>query len=124
MAVASKKGSDETISPIPPKVEAAGPAPEEKAPPPHGTPKPAGTGDVPRIVDQLVRAPAGLTRYKIRCDNYDSRFKTARYILAEDETQAREFFTVASGLDEHRERLKTDGIETQPPRLIVSRLAD
>lgn len=92
-------GVPEAQTPIPGGTEDIGP------PPKFGTGKPADPeGDVPRVIDPLERAPKGLIRFKIRCNNYHPQ-KT-RYILARTEDEARAEFMKANGLDKHIAKLK------------------
>jgi hypothetical protein len=94
-------------------------------PPPFGTPKVADTGGtVPRVVNQLERSVSGLSRYKIRCDNYPEMSRIL-YILASDEGSAKQCYMVESGLEKHLETLlgRMPGDVTAPV-LIVVKLPD
>lgn len=103
---------------------------KEKKPPKYGTARPAATGGVlPRVVDQLERAVAGTTRYKIGCRNYAPQ-KT-RYILAAegDEEGAVECYLKANGLDKllaglKKKAGKVRADEVEPPELVVTELED
>ena len=104
-------------------------SPDDKPKPKFGAGKPADpTGPLPRVVDQLDRAVAGTTRFKVRCNNYGPR-KT-RYILAKDgdEKGARECYLKAEGLDKELERLKkVAGVkanEIEDADLVLTELPD
>jgi hypothetical protein len=102
-------------------------AKEEQKPPPFGTARPAGAGKLPRVVDQLARAGAGETRFKIACRNYSPQ-KT-RYVLARagDEDGAVACYLHANGLDKHIAKLKGRAPADKPPEqpeLVVTELAD
>jgi hypothetical protein len=99
---------------------------DEKPKPKFGTGKPAeAKGVLPRVIDQLERAVAGTTRFKIRCNNYGP--KKTRYVLAADgdEKGARECYLKAEGLDKELDRLEklTPG-KVEPADLVVTELPD
>ena len=102
-------------------------APSKDRPPPFGTPKPAGSGSLPRVVSELARAEAGTVRYKIACRNYTPQ--KSRYILAEtdDEDGAVVCYLRANGLDRLLAKLrgraqKPEDVER--PELVVTELPD
>lgn len=76
----------------------------------------------PRVVGQHERAPAGLVRCKVRCDNYHPQ--PTRYILAASLEQAKQHYLRVQRLDELLERLARDGAKVEPPQLVASVLAD
>jgi len=114
-------GVPEEQTPVPGGGESKG------APPKHGTQRPmveAG-GDVPRVVNPLERFKGikGVTRFKIRCNNYHPQ--QVRYIIARDEDEARACYLKANGLDKTVDRLKKNGIEKpELPDLVVTALED
>lgn len=116
---------DTTLADAIPAERAGGGAGEKTKPPPFGTPKPAGSGDVPRVVPELARVEAGsgLTRYKIDCRNYTPQPR--KYVLAKDEDSARECYLSATKLGDTLTRLKKNGVkDIEPPDLVVTALPD
>ena len=99
---------------------------EEGKPPPYGRPRPIKErGDVPRVVDQLDRAPRGLVRYKVMCRNYLPQ--DVRYILAEpgQAEAVKAHYLEVSGLDRLLEKLaKKKNITPEGPDLNVTELPD
>ena len=76
------------------------------------------------MVRELERAPAGLTRFKVACRNFDPAPAT-KYVLARDEASARDHYLAVTGLAARVERLKANGAEkVEPPLLAVTRLPD
>ena len=111
---------------LPPETTGA-PAQNEAPPPPFGTEEMADPGGpVPRVLKQTERAPRGLTRFKIRCNNYSP--KPIKYILAKDEDQARGCYTSAVGIDNEIARLTKNagekGVKPEPADLVVTQLPD
>lgn len=98
-----------------PAERAGGGAGEKSTPPPFGSPKPMGAGDVPRFVPELARVDAGcgLKRYKIACT--DQASQPRRYVLAKDEASAREHYLKSLNLN-------GNGLES--PTLVVTTLPD
>ncbi len=91
--------------------------------PPFGTAKPAAVGGkVPRVIHELERAPHGLKRFKIRCENYGSQMN--RYVLAADETGAVSCFREYEKIDAELARLKKIGGQVDEPALVVRELPD
>jgi hypothetical protein len=100
---------------------------DDKPLPKHGTGHVADAGGpVPRVVDQLDRAPKGFARFKIRCNNWHPQ-KT-RYVLAKPDEAGRkaaiDCYLKANGLDKAMARVKANGTEPEPPDLVVTELAD
>ena len=129
--MAKKKPEADAPPPAPPGVPPDGPVTagvEDRSPPEFGTPKPAGPGNLPRVVDQLARAGGGETRFKVRCNNYPPR--APRYVLAAggDEAGAVACYLAAEGLDREIARLKKvagpKADEVEEPDLVVTALAD
>lgn len=92
---------------------------KEDRPPvaPTAEPSPA-----PRSVHQNLRAPEGLRRFKIVCRGYgEVTGLPLRYVLAENEAQARAHYLRISGLDGIRARL---GEGAPEPQLVVTALRD
>lgn len=111
--------------------------PEERTPipggadtnplPKHGTQRPADAdGPIPRVVNALDRAPAGLVRVKIRLNNYHPQ-KT-RYVLTQPGEAgiqaAKDCVARANGLDRQLDRLKAAGGVVEPPDFVVTVLGD
>lgn len=93
--------------------------------PEEGPPNaPVSEGDrVPRLIHQNERAPAGLKRYVIRCDNYHPQPK--RYVLARSEEEGRDYYMRAQRLDMLLEGLRRNGVEhIEQPALVVTELVD
>lgn len=97
-------------------------APAGKAPPkePKG-PSVAAPAPQPRVVDPLERAPAGLTRYKIRAEvpGFPSR---TLYVLAKDQPGAEKCYKEAAKVAEHEKYL--DDASKAAVRLVVTVLPD
>lgn len=102
-------------------------------PPKYATVKPVESGDVPRVIDPLDRAvPGGPRRYKLACRNYrEPSPKPVRYILANDEEEAKVFYRKLTKVDESlttvaRPNLKTGQMEyvALEPEIVCSALAD
>lgn len=116
---------DLSEAPAVPADRAGGGAGEKVASPPFGTAKPAGEGDVPRVVKELARVEAGsgLTRFKISCSNYTPQPR--KYILARDEASARECYLKVTKLGETMEKLRKNGHkDLEPADLVVTVLPD
>ncbi len=97
--------------------------------PKFGSVRPAGTGTVPRVCDQLERVGpnAAARRYKVACRNYAPQ-KT-RYIIADSEADAVACYLRANALDALIARLKKQAgkdraDEVEPPELVVTELED
>jgi hypothetical protein len=104
-------------------------APAGTVPPPFGSPKVIDeAGPLPRVVNQLDRAPRGASRFKVRCANYLPR--KVRYVLARpgDEAAAKECYLKAEALDAQVEKLKrvagAKASEVEEPDLIATELKD
>lgn len=104
-------------------------APAGTQPPPFGTPKVVeDAGVLPRVVNQLDRAPRGAARFKVRCANY-TPCKT-RYILAKpgDSASVKECYLKAETLDVQIEKAKrvagAKATDIEEPDLIITELAD
>lgn len=84
---------------VPPDGAPVGGSDSSKAPPPFGTPKPAGKGELPRVVSELARAGRGETRFKIVARHANDSCK-ARYVLADagDKAGAEACYLKAEGL--------------------------
>lgn len=117
---------------LPPGVPPAGgapAAPEGLKPPPHGTPKVIDVaGELPRVVNQLDRVPAGskARRFKTRVTNYDG-FRATKYVLALDATTARDHHVEAIGLSGYLKTLREAGVkeaELPPPQVLAVELPD
>lgn len=106
----------------------AGVASEKDRPPPYGTAVPAGPGDLPRVVDQLARAGAGQSRFRVACHNYQPR--KVRYILTQsgDASAAKSLYLKVEGLDKELERLKklagAKAGDVEEPDLVATELPD
>lgn len=105
------------MPPLPPDKPAA-PAGDELPPMPVADPG----GPVPRVISQNERAPKGLKRFKLRCDNYQTQ--PTLYVLAKDEDQARAEYLKVTGIAEIVANAKKSGIATAVPHLAVKELAD
>lgn len=82
----------------------------------------AGT-PAPRVCHQSERAPEGLTRFKIYCDNYHPM--RTRYILARTAEEARAFYLDASGLVSTVGRLKEKRVrDVEEPGVVVKAMPD
>jgi hypothetical protein len=78
---------------------------------------------VPRVCHQSERAPEGLTRFKVYCENYHPA--RPRYILATSEAQARTFYLDASGLAGIYAKLKDrKARDVEEPTLVVVKMPD
>lgn len=112
---------------LPPDVPGA-PLSDESPPPKFGVGKPVdGGGDVPRVCDQLDRAPAGLKRFKIVARNYHPQ--AIRYILAKTEEDATACYLKVQKLDERLARLKKQAgpkaeDDVEPVDLAITELPD
>lgn len=122
--------AESDISPLPPDLPGA-PGGDTRPQPKHGTARPADEhGVVPRVVNPLERAPrgSGLSRYKIRVDNY--RPVPTRYVLAADRESAEACYLESVGESiEYAGNTATghrplpDGSKA-PPKLVVVELED
>lgn len=128
MAKSEKGGMAAAVPPDGPGVHTGEPG---MTAPAFGTPRPVVVaGDLPRVVNELERAPRDCVRIKVRCNNYTPR-KT-RYILAARgdaaEAQASNCYLQAEGLDRELARLKkiagARAAEVEEPDLVLTVLAD
>lgn len=113
---------------LPPDVTGA-PGGHEAPPPKFGTAKAVDpNGPLPRVVNELERVTpgSGFQRYKVRCDNYTPQ-KT-RYILAQDEDEARAHYLEVNGLNalvaKLKKQAKDKADDVEEPALAVTVLAD
>lgn len=75
--------------------------------PPHGTQRPTGNGQVPRVVNPLERADpkSGLARFKISARNYQEHCPI-RYVLAKTADEATAFYRRDTKIDEVRAKIR------------------
>lgn len=108
--------------PAPPRVPLVVPRKDEMGNPadhPPHAPPPAAAGPAPRTVHENERAPAGLARFRVRCENYGQQ--EARYVLAASEREARDHYLRSLKIDRLAEAL---GDGAPDPMLSVVRLPD
>lgn len=114
---------------LPPGVppgDGGAPMQRETPPPPFGTPKPASDGgDLPRVIDPLERAPTGLKRFKVRCNNYSPHGLT-KYILAQpdQEDAVKALYLKDRGIQTELDKLAKRKVEVVEPDLVVTVLPD
>lgn len=77
---------------------------------------------VPRVIHSSERAPAGLTRFKIRAENHHPR--QIRYVLAENEQDARKEYAKAEGFEAAQAAARKRGHELAPLEMVVTALPD
>lgn len=91
--------------------------------PKHGSGKPASDGPVPRVVNQLERATAGTTRFRLSCHNYHP--KPVRYVLARNEAEAIDTYKANVKLADELKRVKGRNPEDpDEPEIVCVALAD
>jgi hypothetical protein len=99
------------------RVEAGGEGPK------FGQGKPAASGPIPRVIDQLERATDGAKRFRVSCHNYQP--KPVRYVLARSEDEAIDAYKANVKLPEELKRVQGRNTEKpDDPEIVCVALAD